>query len=171
MYSDSPRSVYQKIILCLFAAMAVIFAIWTAVSRTNEGVLFREEMLDVSHQGSAIVYSGELYGTAVTITCREENGVDPWFNFEFDMADIIRFANGPGTSAYGSWLFYFITLFSSIFGALLTAFPYATFYFNHFLHVRNPEPTDLYLLCHKIGSIAYAVFILFAYIKGISTIV
>lgn len=253
MYSDSPRSAYQKVILCLFAAMAVIFAVWTAVSRTDDGVLFRDTMLKVSEQNSSTVYSGEVYGTAVTITRREENGAKlvnfsadgkyyancrveypegtikteygtevmrikitrndevlfsggydpepklnsymhyfnedgtwsmdpmvsaraengaaPWFNFEFDMADIMRFANEPDLSAYGSWLIYFITLFGSILGALETAFPYAIFYFNHFLHVRNPEPTDLYLICHKIGSVVYAVFILIMYLKGVHTVV
>ncbi len=74
MYSDSPRSVFQRVLLCLFAAMAVIFAVWTGISRTQEGVSFYETLLEISQQGSTTVYSGRLYATPITITCREENG-------------------------------------------------------------------------------------------------
>ena len=249
MYSDKNRKPYQNIILCLFAAAAVIFAIWTAVSRANEGVAFREELLEISQQGSATVYSGELYGTAVTITCRVEDGAklvnfsadgkyyaacrveypegtiltehglevprlrilrndeilfsggydssadsgmkyynsdgtwepmvstyvessgDPWHHFAFHTSDIMRFAGGPGTAAYGSWLCYFIALFISLIGALLTAFPNTTFYLSHSLSVRDPEPTDFYYATHKIGSWVYAFIVIMTYIKGITTIV
>lgn len=74
MNHDSERKPYQKIILCLFAAMAVIFAIWTAISHANEGVLFYGELLSVSTEGDTTVYSGEYRGTGITITCWEENG-------------------------------------------------------------------------------------------------
>ena len=74
MHLDTERDLYQKIILGILAAMAVIFAVWTAANRANEGVLFRETLLEVSRQGSTTVYSGTVYGTNVTITSREENG-------------------------------------------------------------------------------------------------
>lgn len=252
MYLDEERSTYQKVILCIFAAMAVIFAVWTAVSRSNEGVLFYETLLAVSEEDGQTVYSGELYGEAVTITCREENGTklvdfsapghysaacrveypegtittefsktipririlrndevlfsggydpdpenwymdyynedgtltlsvvtsirtsdgtDPWFNFEFDTSDIIRFANGPGISARGSWGIYFLTLFVTIICALLTAFPNTVFHLQHFLSVRDPEPTEFYYFMHKVGSVIFVVMLLITYIKGVTTFV
>lgn len=74
MYLDETRSTFQKVILCIFAAMAVFFAILTIVNRSHKGVLFHETLLEVSEQGGATVYSGMLYGTPITITSREENG-------------------------------------------------------------------------------------------------
>ena len=71
---DIERQPYQKIILCLLAAMAVLFAVWTAVSRTHEGVAFQETLLTIHEEDGQTVYSGKLYGTPFTITCREENG-------------------------------------------------------------------------------------------------
>ncbi|MBR3704520.1 MAG: hypothetical protein IKM11_03415 [Oscillospiraceae bacterium] len=249
MHLDTERERYQKVILCIYLAMAIIFAIWTGISRSNDGVEFRETLLEVSEQGSATVYSGLVYGTPVTITRREENGtkfvnfsadgiyyadcrveypegtiktefgtevkriqiirndevlfaggydpapeinsymkfynedgtwsmdpmvsirasngVNPWFNFEFDMSDIIRFAGSPKTSAYGSWGWYFLAVFFSLIGALETAFPNTIFYLQHFLHVYNPEPTDFYCFCHKVGSVIYAGVIFFLYLKGV----
>lgn len=85
MHLDTHRETYQKVILCILAAMAVVFAIWTAVNRFNMGVLFHETLLEVSEQGDTTVYSGMLYGTAVTITSREENGIT-YVNFSADGA-------------------------------------------------------------------------------------
>ena len=83
MYLDETRSTFQKVILCIFAAMSVLFAVWTAVSRANEGVLFHDMLLEVSEQGSTTVYSGTLYSTPITITAREENGTK-YVNFSAD---------------------------------------------------------------------------------------
>ena len=234
MSLDTNRAPYQKIILILLAAMTVIFAIWTGINRANEGVLFRETLLEISTQGDTTVYSGRVYGTGVTITCREENGTkyvnfsadgesyaacrvdypggtlqteygeevdrikiirddevlfsggydpfptvnnwahyynedgtwnmdaitsihthtgsNPWNGFEFDLADIMRFAHGPSLSAHGSWGFWFLALVVTAICALAIAFPETSFYLNHFLSVRDPEPTDFFYACHKLGS-------------------
>ena len=72
MHLDTERDTYQKVILCIFLAMAVIFAIWTAISRSNDGVLFRETLLEISQQGSTTVYSGTVYSTPVTIPSAEK---------------------------------------------------------------------------------------------------
>ena len=251
MHLDYERDTYQKVILCIFAAMAVLFAVWTAVSRANEGVQFHDALLEISAQGSTTVYSGKVYTTPVTITVREENGTkfvnfsadgeyyaacrveypegtiqtefgtevpririirddevlfsgghdlssdywsfynekggwepypngpiiytysssDPWHNFEFDLSDIIRFSGSPETSAWGSWGGYFLALFMTVIGALLTAYPNTVFFLEHFLSVQDPEPTDFYYTCHKIGSVLYVGIALFLYLKGIFTIV
>ena len=249
MSLDTNRAPYQKIILILLAAMTVIFAVWTGINRANEGVLFRETLLEVSMQGDATVYSGTVYGTNVTITCREENGTkyvnfsadgeyyaacrveypggtiqteygeevdrikiirddevlfsggydptptvnnwahyynedgtwnmdamtsihaytsnNPWSGFEFDHADIMSFAHTPALSAHGSWGWYFMALFVAIIGALLTAYPNTVFFFEHFLSVQDPEPTDFYYFCHKVGSVLYVGIVFFMYLKAV----
>ena len=85
MHLNTNREPYQIITLCILAALAVIFAVWTAVSRADEGVLFCETLLEVNQQGDTTVYSGTVYGTPVTITCREENGTK-YVNFSADGA-------------------------------------------------------------------------------------
>ena len=253
MHLDTERDLYQKIILGIYLAMAVIFAICIAISRANGGVLFRDALLEVSEQGSTTVYSGTVYGTNVTITSREENGTKyvnfsadgeyyancriefpegtiytqfetevgriqiirndevifsggystdtfdftdlaffnedgshtfypgndieiysssyPWSGFEFGVSSIVRFAGTPETTAYGSWGWYFMALFVAIIGALLTAYPNTVFFFEHFLSVQDPEPTDFYYFCHKVGSVLYVGFAFFMYIKAVFTIV
>ncbi len=75
MHLDTERERYQKVILCIFAALTVIFAIWTAISRSHEGVTFRETLLDIQQEANQTVYTGKLYSTPFSITCWEENGV------------------------------------------------------------------------------------------------
>lgn len=104
MSLDIERAPYQKIVLCLLAAMTVLFAVWTAVSRTNEGVAFQETLLEISEQGSTTIYSGTLYSTPVTITCREENGAIN-VNFEapghYTAVCRVEFPEGTITTDYG----------------------------------------------------------------------
>lgn len=101
---DIERQPYQKIILCLLAAMAVLFAVWTAVSRTHEGVAFHDRLLEIGEQGGTIVYSGTLYGTPVTITSREENGIR-YVNFsadgEYYAACRVEYPEGTITTEHG----------------------------------------------------------------------
>ena len=98
------RTTFQKVLLCLFVAMAVIFTIWTAVSRTHEGVAFHDRILEVSRQGDATVYSGTLYGTPVTITSREEKGTK-YVNFsadgEYYAACRVEYPEGTITTEFG----------------------------------------------------------------------
>lgn len=252
MHLDTDRDTYQKVILCIYLAMAVIFAIWTAISRSNDGVLFWETLLEVSEQGSTTVYSGTVYTTPVTITSREKNGTkfvnfsadgayyancrveypegtikteygteaprikiirndevlfsggydpdpeinphakyfnedgtwnmdtmvsvhaygsgNPWYNYEFELSEIVRFSGSPKTTAYGNWGIYFLALFIAAIGALLTSYPNTLFFLEHFLSVQDPEPTDFYYFCHKIGSVLYVGMTFFVYIKGVFTL-
>ena len=63
-----------------------------------------------------------------------------------------------------------IALIVAIIGALLTAYPNTVFFFEHFLSVQDPEPTDFYYFCHKVGSVLYVGFAFFMYIKAVFTI-
>lgn len=246
MHLDTERERYQKVILCIFAALTVIFAIWTAINRSHEGVTFRETLLDIHQESNQTVYTGKLYSTPFTITCWEENGTkwvtfaaegeyhadcrveypagtittehgnevgrirvfcneellfsggydpdppsahmhyydengnwdpmiriqaggsgNPWRSFSVTASDVIRFANGPERSVRGSWTMYFVALFLTVIGAVLTAFPNTLFFLSHCLSVRDPEPTDFYYTSHKIGSVIYVGLSLFAYISGV----
>lgn len=246
--NNTNREPYQKIIPCILAVMAMIFAVWTGINRTHEGVSFYETLLEISRQGSTTVYSGTLYGDAVTITCREEAGTslvtfsapghysaacrvespegtidtqygesadririirndevlfsggyapssngkhfynedgswepfttvsvtgsgDPWHYFAFGIHDILRFAEGPATSARGSWVWFFVMAIGSLIAALETVFRDEIFYLSHFLHVRDPEPTEFYCICHKYGSVIAVILLFVFYIKGVFTIV
>ena len=101
---DMERSTYQKVLLCLLAAMAVLFAVLTAVSRTHEGVAFRDELLTIGEEGSQTVYSGTLYGDSITIICREENGtklVDFDAPGHYTAHCRVEFPEGTITTEYG----------------------------------------------------------------------
>ena len=78
----------------------------------------------------------------------------------------------PGVPlARGDWLFYGMAVFFSLIFALYTAFPYAFFYLKHSISVRDPEPSDFYLLMQKVGSVVSLVFVFIVYMIGVSRIV
>ena len=104
MSLDLEHAPYQKIILCLLVAMAVIFAVWTGISRTHEGIAFHNELLSASDQNGTTVYSGTLYSTPITITCREENGaklVDFSADGAYFAACRVEYPDGTIPTAYG----------------------------------------------------------------------
>ena len=103
MNSNQHLSAFQKVILFLFAAMAVIFAVWTAVSS-------------------------------------------------------------------GSWGQYVLSLFFSVLGALLTAFPDEFFYLKHFRYVEDPEPTEHYYFSHKVGCVILGFIVFVMYLKGVHSL-
>ena len=99
------RDAYQKIIPCILAAMAVIFAIWTAVSRSHERVQFHGELLEISTGENSTVYSGELYGSPITITSREENGtklVDFSAPGHYNAACWVKYLSGTIRTEFGT---------------------------------------------------------------------
>ena len=69
---DEERTRLQKILLVLLAAMIVLFAILTGVSRAHKGVLFQESLLQKSESGGQTTYAGKLNGERVTIAVRPE---------------------------------------------------------------------------------------------------
>ncbi len=234
------RKPYQRIILCALAAMAVIFFAWTLINNAQPGILFKNVLMKLESDG---VYSGKLYGTAVTVACGEAHGAklvdisacgqnlscrveypegsvktdsgkevprililcnddvlfsggydpDPLFvgreyfgengdhvslsayhaeisregkePLEFSAANILFFAGEPEIAVRGNWANYLVAVFISVIGAVAIAFPDELFYLRHFLHVQDPEPTELYYTVHKLSSILFAVivFVLFLY--------
>ena len=76
MIRDHELSLFQKVILCILAAMAVIFAVLIAISRSQEGVLFEDMLMDIAHDGEKPIYTGKKYGEEVTVACWQESGTD-----------------------------------------------------------------------------------------------
>lgn len=71
---DQERTRFQKIVLAVLAGMAVLFAVLTAVSRTQKGAYFEETLLrqEVSAP-NVTVYTGRARGTPVTVTVTRES--------------------------------------------------------------------------------------------------
>ena len=68
MYEDSTgRTRLQKVLLILLAAMAVLFAILTAVFRSRPRVEWRDSLLRPAQEGNAVVYSGSVHGEDTAI--------------------------------------------------------------------------------------------------------
>lgn len=241
----SDRKPYQRIILSAFAAMAVIFFVWTLINSGQPGVLFRNVLMKRESVG---VYSGELYGEFVTVTCGEDQGTklvditangqhfscrveypegtirtkdgkeipririlcndevlfsggyDPEAAFvnskyyrdsgtsaslsticfaisgegaeslELSASNILFFADEPDLSVRGNWGYYLIAVLVSIVGAVAIAFPDELFYLRHFLHVHDPEPTELYYTVHKLSSFLYAAIVFVLFLHSATTI-
>lgn len=72
--SDSPRTLLQKIILCVLAVMPLLFGALTAWNNGRPGVPFEEGFLYLSQEGERTVYSGRAYHTPVTIAVYPDNG-------------------------------------------------------------------------------------------------
>ena len=83
---------------------------------------------------------------------------------ELEKQDVMRFADDPELTARGSWLIYILMLFFSLIVALDAAFPLALFYWRHMCDVRDPEPSDFYLMMQRIGWVVYPVLIFIGYI-------
>lgn len=240
---EEERTKFQKIVLLILAAMAVLFAVLTAVSRSQKGAYFEETLLRPSYPaGNVTVYAGKAHGTPVEITVTRESGTraavefliegvlddvcvvdyplapirtedgytadgiritkngallfeggyspedtygwytpegahdmdsfitvragstsNPWNGFEVDKNAALRFALGPELESRGSWGMYFLLLFLTLLAALDAAFPMSLFYLQHCCDVRDPEPSDFYLACQKIGWAVYPLLLLGGY--------
>lgn len=83
---------------------------------------------------------------------------------DLEKQDVMRFADDPELTARGSWLIYFLMLFFSLIVALDAAFPLALFYWRHMCDVRDPEPSDFYLMMQRVGWVVYPILIFIGYI-------
>ncbi len=104
MFRDYERSTSQKVILCLLAAMAVLFAVGIGISRNFGGVQFDEMFMKVTQEGTQTIYTGKQNGEEVTVICYEENGVDV---VDFTVGDRyhtlgqVEYPDGTITTKYG----------------------------------------------------------------------
>lgn len=94
-----------------------------------------------------------------------------WPSYVMFPSQVMRFINGPATTCRGDWLIYALGVFLSLITAVAVAFPEHLFHLNHFLSVRDPEPTDFYLATQRVSWIIMTVVILGIYLWGATKIV
>lgn len=71
---DETRTRFQKIVLLILAAMAVLFGVLTAVSHARRGAYFEDALLRPSSPAQNVTaYTGKVYGTQVDITVTRES--------------------------------------------------------------------------------------------------
>lgn len=114
-----------------------------------------EILLDAYYQDSWMGYfwdeegSPLESGSPIVIT----SSADTWENFEPPLVDLVRLAAGDKVPAHREvpWgIFLLLTVVGVVF-ALNIAFPRTFFYLEHFLSVRDPEPSGFYLSVMPIG--------------------
>jgi len=150
------------------------FGEYRRIRITVEGRTFLETLLFEGGYNSDINVAsfcdenGELdllgYGRFVT-----SSGI--WYEYELMPSQVMRFANGPATTCRGDWLIFVLGLFLSLITAVAVAFPEHLFHWNHFLSVRDPEPTDFYLATQRISWVIMTAVVLGVYIWGATRIV
>ncbi len=104
---DAPRSKLQKAILVLLAAMAVLFAVLTAVSRGRPGVSFQDTLLYPSREGETTIYAGKVHGDQVTVAVTPDgSAADVDFTVEgrFSHRCRVTYPAGTVTTAWGEAL-------------------------------------------------------------------
>lgn len=79
-------------------------------------------------------------------------------------------ASGPELTTRGSWMLYFVMVFFSGLLALDAAFPLTLFRLRYCCDVRDPEPSDFYLITQRIGWVVCFVLILFGYIWALRSL-
>lgn len=94
-----------------------------------------------------------------------------WHDYELMPSQVVRFAHGPSTTCRGDWLIYALGVFLSLITAVAAAFPEHLFHWNHFLSVRDPEPTDFYMDCQRVSWVIVTAVVLGVYIWGVTHIV
>lgn len=87
-----------------------------------------------------------------------------------DKGNVMYFASGPELTARGSWMLYFVMVFFSGLLALDAAFPLTLFRLRYCCDVRDPEPSDFYLITQRIGWVVCFVLILFGYIWALRSL-
>lgn len=92
------------------------------------------------------------------------SGGDPWSGYKTTAPDVMRFARGPELTARGSWAPYFLMVLLTLLLMLDVAFPTALFYMRHCFAVRDPEPSDDYLVMQKISWVIWPFLLLIGYI-------
>ena len=104
---NSSRSILQKTILVLLAAMAVVFGILTAWFQLRPGVSFQDTLLYPSQEGDTTVYAGKVHGDRVTVTVTPDGsaaGVDLTVEGRFSHHCRVTYPAGTITTAWGEAL-------------------------------------------------------------------
>ena len=103
---DEERTRFQKIVLLILAGMAVLFAVLTAVSRTQKGVYFEGALLRPSFPSENVtVYTGKAHGDPVTVTVTRDSAARATVEFSIrgvlDDVFVVEYPLEPVRTEYG----------------------------------------------------------------------
>lgn len=103
----------------------------------------------------------------LTITA-ETAGESQTTLFSTPFTSLAQLAAGDNIHYRGSWQwFFFISVLAGLL-SLTVAFPMTWFKLNHFLSVRDPEPSDFYLAMMKVEWVLVPVLLLIGYLWGLT---
>lgn len=122
-----------------------------------EGYYSQDEFLSLRDKNGDYTDWVEIYSTPYN-----------WNEFTPPMDDLVKLAAGDNVHRRGSWVFFAVTALLGAVMALTTAFPMAFFKLQHFLDVRDPEPTDFYLATAKLSWAIGPVLLLILYCVGLT---
>lgn len=174
---EEKRTKLQVGSLLATGALFVIFLGVYLFQFTRPGAFIAGEFFPAQPAGDTVLYQGELHGVpgVLIFEPQEDGGV---FLLQFGgFSEKYGFAFGEEEGPHGRPLT--ITggdgaLVLECFYAgpgllsLTVAFPMAWFKLNHFLSVRDPEPSDFYLAMMKVEWVLVPVLLLIGYLWGLT---
>lgn len=96
---------FQKILLCLLAAMVVLFAILMGMSRSRFGVYFHDSLLEMHGTAESGSYSGKSHGETVNIVVGRESetavGVSVCIDDIVDDSCLVEYPLAPIQTEHG----------------------------------------------------------------------
>lgn len=98
------------------------------------------------------------------------SGQDHWDRYETTAGSVIAFANGPELVHRGSIGLYLLMAALTLLLMLDVAYPRVLFHLQHFLDVRDPEPSDFYLGMQKVAWVIYPFLLLAGYIFALTVL-
>ena len=182
---------YQKGLLLLMLAMALVFAVVYHMTIARVGVLYQNAIFVPAEENGVTVYSGKLRGKQAEFTVSAdktvsfrcdgqtyvvENGVkkdsdgniiDP---AKPSASDILRLVFDPELTHKGSWLAWFGAVFLSILNAVSILYADELFHWNLSFQIRNAEtaePSDWELMERYLSWTALTIVVLVIYIVGL----
>ena len=92
-----------------------------------------------------------------------DTGGNHWIHYETSAEDVMRFAEPSKLATRGSWSGYVVVVIVTLIMMVDVAFPRVFFELDHCCDVRDPEPSDFYLIMQKIGWVVFPFFLLIVY--------
>ena len=111
---------YQRGILILLLALALVFAVIYRVRIARVGFLYQDKIFVPSEENGATVYSGKISG-------------------EPALSDILRLVYGPELTHKGSWLAWFGAVFISLLNAGSILYADELFRWDLSFQIQNAE--------------------------------
>lgn len=108
--------------------------------------------------------NGQWDSTMIFSVRTYSSGQDYWDRYETTAGSVLAFANGPELVHRGSIGLYILMVFLTLLLMLDVAYPLVLFKLQHCCDVRDPEPSDFYLVMQKVAWVIYPLLLLAGYI-------